>query len=1098
MTGTNTRSRPSRGRNKAAVGRAEQLPPIPERRLSGKGAIRSSGRGVAPPSPESRKSGASLPLHQKMVDAFESRDDEDVPSSPVALSLKRPEEITVSSALVAVSTPQKRAAVKNEPRASLQEPNVSSVAAASYSSRSVAATPLDSSTTLEFTAPGSSSAPIIDSEDRIISEEGVSGVSTSESKAQTAIQTIRDVSLVPSSVVRSSSKNKPSISPRSVKDAMSATTTEHKKLADAATPYTSNVTRKHIQAVVGTTNDNDAPAITESDTSSAIVMERSEDNKHLTKYTPEPSWEDFQRDRINEAKAGGDNSNGSSSANLDVSASDPPAIVSTPTDEIMDSFMKKPSGKKSRRDKYDHIADDYSNASDEEFGESTSRDTRDQYQLVRLQARINRRSGRGSGNKSSSMPSPSFNKDSPSNYKSLRSSRIKTARNLYHPAKDARKQQHSNNAQLLLQQVAAPIANEDRTGSRLTSGTRSNPGSIDRSQYSIANNTSSTIPSLQPGGSINPSLTSSAAHSGAHVTRSHGASYNSSSGARSTISGAMHSAAVQTQTSVSTPELSEYRGKLFAKMLHLLNDLSPTQETLQEEDVSNVKDIVIDEGRASCCSIAELKLIQKLTEEEMSRILHEFEQNNSLVERRDAAVFGRVPDVKMNRNGVGGNGILGGRGRSPASGAVQRGGDGHNRSLRRMTALEKDGSEEESDSYPMPEKIVYHDEGMADIASEFSDVTSPTCHDGFELDEILPGRVHNARAPIPSKPKTLGSPAGPRHKKRFPSTASLPPSLSAAAMAAAAAAATMSLSGMEHSLPQYLPSVMEMTDPNGFKEENEAAKTAKGRATEEDEVERNVSATEASRMSSVEGNGNNKTVKGRAAEEEEVGRNGSTTEASRMSSIEGDENNDVKKFFEEEAASDTRETTQSLKGSMYDDDETESCSENSSDVPTINREQAILAASRRLAAQMDKKNMSCDQALEKNHFDGILSAAAKAGGSFSTLDDPTATTTRRRGRLDQREELDEVTSILSQYEAEAEKKAEEKEANIIASVGVESKSTGAATSAADVVSGGVLVLDNMNDLSPIPKKVTILEPLPTVEHDPVYDNKPLCGICVIQ
>ena len=84
-------------------------------------------------------------------------------------------------------------------------------------------------------------------------------------------------------------------------------------------------------------------------------------------------------------------------------------------------------------------------------------------------------------------------------------------------------------------------------------------------------------------------------------------------------------------------------------MLHLLQDLSATHpENSIHDDVSNIKEMVMDEGRASCCSIAELKMIQKLTEEEMSRILTEFEQNNSLVDKKEqvGAYSSSMPEAK--------------------------------------------------------------------------------------------------------------------------------------------------------------------------------------------------------------------------------------------------------------------------------------------------------------------------------------------------------------------------------------------------------------------------------------------------------------------
>jgi hypothetical protein len=68
----------------------------------------------------------------------------------------------------------------------------------------------------------------------------------------------------------------------------------------------------------------------------------------------------------------------------------------------------------------------------------------------------------------------------------------------------------------------------------------------------------------------------------------------------------------------STDELSEYRSKLFAKMLHLLDDVENPGLHASSTKGSN---------RSYEYSVAELKLIQKRTEEEMSRILNDFDRS---------------------------------------------------------------------------------------------------------------------------------------------------------------------------------------------------------------------------------------------------------------------------------------------------------------------------------------------------------------------------------------------------------------------------------------------------------------------------------------
>ena len=72
------------------------------------------------------------------------------------------------------------------------------------------------------------------------------------------------------------------------------------------------------------------------------------------------------------------------------------------------------------------------------------------------------------------------------------------------------------------------------------------------------------------------------------------------------------------------------RGKLYAKMMQLLDEMNAPEDI----SISDIVSMCTSAPKSDGCSVAELKLIQKLTEEEMSRILREFEQDNSLVDNK--------------------------------------------------------------------------------------------------------------------------------------------------------------------------------------------------------------------------------------------------------------------------------------------------------------------------------------------------------------------------------------------------------------------------------------------------------------------------------
>ena len=328
-------------------------------------------------------------------------------------------------------------------------------------------------------------------------------------------------------------------------------------------------------------------------------------------------WTDYQRSKTDSSK-------------------DYPEVTSIPTDEIMDSFMKKPS------------ATAISNGEEEEEEDNLSRETRDQYQLGRLQARIDQRR--------EMMPYRQHieEDDSPNNYKTLRSTRIKTVRNLYN---------YRNKAD-----------------------TKPNPN-LKKSNSQSSTNYSEEAPSLMQGKTINSSTISSA-------------------------------------------ELSEYREKIFDKMIQMLKDLSH-QDKLQEDDLTHIKDTIIIESGVSCGgSAAELHQIQRLTEEEMTRILCEFEERNSLVASKDDKT--KTLYVVLEDDGT------------PESFVEED-----------PPEIKMEVKKESKHKMELLPSLVFQDVGIMSITSKFSDVTSPTHHDGLELDEIMP--VPHARSMnsfLPSTPYT--------------------------------------------------------------------------------------------------------------------------------------------------------------------------------------------------------------------------------------------------------------------------------------------------------------------------------------------------------
>ena len=229
---------------------------------------------------------------------------------------------------------------------------------------------------------------------------------------------------------------------------------------------------------------------------------------HNVEDATERWWREYQRSESTQSK-----STTISSRQSD----DIPDLSTVPTDEIMDACVNK------KKPTIPFVDDDDDNL---------SRDSRDQYQIGRLQARIKYRR---------EISREHVEEDRSPSLKSLRSKRINTVRNLYKP--------------------------ETKSGEQSIHGSTN----------------SSTVPSLMPGKTVSSS------------------------------------------TIVSSVQLSEYRTQIFSDMLGMLKDVSNI-DTLQDDELTHIKTVVMDKSIASCGSVALNSLFQKLAEEELTRILTQFEQ----------------------------------------------------------------------------------------------------------------------------------------------------------------------------------------------------------------------------------------------------------------------------------------------------------------------------------------------------------------------------------------------------------------------------------------------------------------------------------------
>ncbi|KAL3781063.1 hypothetical protein HJC23_012825 [Cyclotella cryptica] len=186
---------------------------------------------------------------------------------------------------------------------------------------------------------------------------------------------------------------------------------------------------------------------------------------------------------------------------------------------------------------------------------------------------------------------------------------------------------------------------------------------------------------------------------------------------------------------LSSDEMSEYRVKLFAKMLRLLDDVEHPGVYASSTRGSQ------NDERSYEYSVAELKLIQKRTEEEMSRIMNGFDRSK-----------GNKIKVVNEKGGLN------------ASSRCA--------SIKESSRDPEFSSRSEDEKRPPPEKIMLSEA----IASKLSDITSPTaCQDGSGVyldvssnnyycvidnneDELTESTPRN-RPPRPSSPRKKKNPS---------------------------------------------------------------------------------------------------------------------------------------------------------------------------------------------------------------------------------------------------------------------------------------------------------------------------------------------------
>mmetsp|Transcript_24799 Transcript_24799/g.52133 ORF Transcript_24799/g.52133 Transcript_24799/m.52133 type:complete len:1207 (+) Transcript_24799:115-3735(+) len=313
---------------------------------------------------------------------------------------------------------------------------------------------------------------------------------------------------------------------------------------------------------------------------------------------------------------------------------------------------------------------------------------RDQFQMGRLQAKLNRRQEPGQ--------EAVYESEIPKK-RNLRASRIKTVRDLYASANTGEVCDASSKVSSMSSRVSHEDVRHCSSASKFSQGAMqpsSYTSRVSRSGASVLSQ--SGTPSISNASKLSRSGTSKLSQGGSMPCSSE--SKFSQSGAPS-INKAHHIVS-EGSTNSSSGELSSYRVKVFAKMLNLLEEISP-QGQRNQSSAAHISAMSKRSNRSnmSTATPEEREMIKKLTEEEMSRILLEFKPSQ------------RKPSKKDNLSVA-------------------------------------------SERHPPPEDI---DLPLA-ITSKLSDITSPTCQDGAEYFPHSSGRSVMSEADILS-PRQMLPPA---------------------------------------------------------------------------------------------------------------------------------------------------------------------------------------------------------------------------------------------------------------------------------------------------------------------------------------------------
>lgn len=331
-----------------------------------------------------------------------------------------------------------------------------------------------------------------------------------------------------------------------------------------------------------------------------------------------------------------------------------PEITSIPTDEIVDSYTRPTIGEPNEENE---MTKSNQEGNDEEIekvaaGETVVRNSRDQYTFGRLQARASKRR--------ELLQQVPEDEDVANYHSTARASRIKHIRSLYLPLDNNR--QESDPAPATSPTYRSTIANsvvspnKEAAPSPVLSPVESYCPVVAKSVVSPSNQSSPANHSVQ---SFKPPVASTGSpmtypNNNSPVVSPLASPSNQSAEKRCTIADTIDKYEVPCYQSVatnpnsliastvqsscrkstnsnaethsnSTAELSEYRAKLFAKMLHLLDDVEhPGLHTKGNSSTQMSHEY----------SVQELRLIQQRTEEEMSKILNEFGKNRETTESK--------------------------------------------------------------------------------------------------------------------------------------------------------------------------------------------------------------------------------------------------------------------------------------------------------------------------------------------------------------------------------------------------------------------------------------------------------------------------------